>query len=75
MRKTAKKLKIDKKPVRTIVKEDLHLSSFKNTHKQHPTELQKQKRIKRDKILLNQMKNGTITGEIIFSDEKYSLLK
>ena len=50
MRKTAKELKIDEKTVKTIVKENLHLSPFRITRKQHLTELQKQKRMKMAKF-------------------------
>ena len=63
-------MKIDEKTVITIVKEDLYLPPFKITCEQHLTELQKQKGMERAKILLNQMKNGIIAGEIIFFDEK-----
>jgi len=70
MRKIAKSLDIDEKSVRTIVKEDLKLSPFKMTNRQQLTDLQKQKRLDRSKILLNAMKDGTQAGEIVFSDEK-----
>ena len=66
----ARNLKIDKKTVRTIVKDDLKLSPLKMTNKHQLTALQKQKRLERAKILLNRMKNGTDGGEIFFSDEK-----
>ena len=70
MRKMAKSLDMDEKSVRTIVKEDLKLSPFKMTNRQQLTDLQKQKRLDRSKILLNAMKDGTQAGEIVFSDEK-----
>ena len=70
MRKMAKSLDMDEKSVRTIVKWDLKLSPFKMTNRQQLTDLQKQKRLDRSKILLNAMKDGTQAGEIVFSDEK-----
>ena len=70
MRKMAKSLDMDEKTVRNIVKKDLKLSPFKKTNSQQLTDLQKQKRLERSKILLNAMKDGTQAGEIVFSDEK-----
>ena len=70
LKKMARDLKIDKKTVRTIVKDDLKLSPLKMTNRHQLTALQKQKRMERTKIFLNRLKDGTDAGEIIFSDEK-----
>ena len=70
MRKVARSLEIDVKSVRTIVKGDLKLYPFKMTRRQQLTTLQKKKRMERAKILLNRLKDGTNSDDIIFSDEK-----
>ena len=75
MRQIANEMKINEKTVRTIVKEDLKMSPFKMSNRQQLTALQKQKRLERSKILLNQIKNGTSACEIIFSDKKIFTIK
>ena len=54
----------------SIVKTDLKLSPLKMQTCQHLKELQKEKRLTRAKILLNKLKDGTDTSEVIFSEEK-----
>lgn len=70
MRKMAQEMNMDPKSMRTIVKGDLKLSPFKLKTRQQLTVLQKRKREERARLLLNFMKSGTQTGEIVFSDEK-----
>ena len=60
---------INPRTMRRIVHEDLQMSSFTLQQKQTLTTSQKQKRLDRGKILLNEMKRGT-AGEIVWSDEK-----
>ena len=66
MRKMARDMIIDPKSMRTIVKTDLKLSPLKLKKRQQLTVLQNRRRA----LLLNLMKSGTPTGEIVFSDEK-----
>ena len=70
LRKTAKDMNISHESVRTIVEQDLKMSPYKIRTRQLLTDLQKQKRKERAKILLNRLKGGTEKGEIVFSDEK-----
>ena len=70
MRAMARDMNVSEKTIRNIVKIDLKMSSFKMQTRQHLTDLQKEKRLARAKILLNKLKAGTDTNEIIFSDEK-----
>ena len=70
LRKTAKDMNIGHESVRTIVEQDLKMSPYKIRTRQLLTDLQKQKRKERAKILLNCLKGGTEKGEIVFSDEK-----
>ena len=70
MRKMAQEINMDPKSMRTIVKGDLKLSSFKLKTRQQLTVLQKRKREERARLLLNFIKPGTQTGEIVLSDEK-----
>ena len=60
---------MDQKSIWTIVKTDIKLSPLKLKKRQQLTVLQKRKRAERAR-LLNLMKSGTPTGEIVFSDEK-----
>ena len=64
----AKKMKMDKKSMRTIIK-DLKMSLYKIKH-QLLTNLQKQKRRERAQLLLNQLKGSMKVGKTIFSNEK-----
>ena len=70
LRKMAKDMNISHESVRTIVEQDLKMSSYKIRTRQLLTDLQKRKRKERAKILLNRLKGGTEKGEIVFSDEK-----
>lgn len=70
MRAMARDMNVSEKTIRNIVKIDLKMSSFKMRTRQYLTDLQKEKRLARAKILLNKLKAGTDTDEIIFSDEK-----
>ena len=70
MRAMARDMNVSEKTIRNIVKIDLKMSSFKMQTRQYLTDLQKEKRLARAKILLNKLKAGTDTDEIIFSDEK-----
>ena len=70
LRKTAKDMNISHESVRTIVEQDLKMSLYKIRTRQLLTDLQKQKRKERAKILLNRLKGGTEKGEIVFSDKK-----
>ena len=70
MRKMAHEMNMDPKSIRTIVKGDLKLSPFKMKTSQQLTVFKKRKREERARLLLNFMKSGTQTGEIVFSDEK-----
>ena len=63
-------MNVSEKMIRNIVKTDLKMSSFKMQTRQHLTDLQKKKRLAQAKILLNKLKAGTNTSEIIFSDKK-----
>ena len=63
-------MNVSEKTIRNIVKTDLKMSSFKMQTHQHLTDLQKEKRLARAKILLNKLKAGMDTSKIIFSDEK-----
>ena len=69
MRKMARDLIMNPKSMRTIVKTDLKLSPLKRKKRQHLTVLQKRKRAERAR-LLNLMKSGTPTSEIVFSDKQ-----
>ena len=62
-------MKMDPKSMRKIVQTDLMLSTLK-LKRQQLTVLQKRKRAKRARLLLNLMKSSTPTGKIVFSDEK-----
>ena len=62
--------KMDPKSMRTIVETDLKLSPLKLKKRQHLTVLQQRKRAD---LLWNFLKSGTQKGEIVFSDETYSL--
>ena len=70
MRGMARDMKVSEKTIRNIVKKDLKMLSLKMITRQHLTELQKEKRLARAKILLQKLKAGTDTSEILFSDEK-----
>ena len=58
------------KMMRNTVKTDLKLSSLKMQTCQRLTDLQKEKRLDRAKILFNKLKACMDTDEIIFSNEK-----
>ena len=70
MKGMAKEMKMDEKSMRTTIKEDLKMSSYKIRKHQLLTNLQKQKRRERAQLLLNQLKGGMEVGTIIFSDKK-----
>ena len=69
-RKMAREMDVSEKTMRSIVKTDLKFSPIKLQTCHYLANLQKEKRVARAKILLNKMKSGTDTEEIIFSDEK-----
>ena len=75
MRAMACDMNVSEKTIRNIVKTDLNMSSFKMQTHQHLTDFQKEKRLARAKILLNKLKAGMNTSEIIFSDEKLFTVK
>ena len=56
--------------MRNIVKNDLGLLSLKMQTHHQLTDLQKEKRLARAKILLSKFKDDTGTDEIVFTDEK-----
>ena len=70
MRKMSREMNMDPKSMRTIVKSDLKLSPLKLKKRQQLTVLQKRKKEERGRLLLNFIKSGTQTGNIVFSDEK-----
>lgn len=70
MRRMARDMDVSEKNMRNVVKTDLKLSPLKMQTCQHLTDIQKEKRLTRAKILLNKLKDGTDTDEVIFSDEK-----
>ena len=63
-------MNVSDKMMRNTVKTDLKLSSLKMQTCQRLTDLQKEKKLDRAKILLNKLKACTDTDKIIFSDEK-----
>ena len=63
-------MNVSDKMMRNTVKTDLKLSSFEMQTCQCLTDLQKEKRLDRAKILLNKLKACMDMDEIIFSDEK-----
>ena len=63
-------MNVSDKMMKNTVKTDLKLSSLKMQTCQHLTDLQKEKRLDRAKILLNKLKACTDMDEIIFSNEK-----
>ena len=75
MRAMAHDMNVSEKTIRNIVKIDLKMSSFKMQTCQHFTDLQKEKRLAQAKILLNKLKAGIDTSEIIFPDEKLFTIK
>ena len=70
MRGMACDMNVSDKMMKNIVKTDLKLLSLKIQICQRLTDLQKEKRLDRAKILLNKLKACMDTDEIIFSDEK-----
>ena len=89
MRAMAHDMNVGEKTIRNIVKTNSKISCLEMQTRQHLTDLQKEKRLARAKILVNklkagkygpskiifsdEMKAGTNTSKIIFSDEKFSL--
>ena len=63
-------MNVSDKMMKNTVKTDLKLLSLKMQTCQRLTDLQKEKRLDRAKILLNKLKACTDTDEVIFSDEK-----
>ena len=63
-------MNVSDKTMRNTVKTDLKLSSLKMQTCQCLTDLQKEKKLDRAKILLNKLKACTDMDKIIFSDEK-----
>ena len=70
MRGMACDMNVSDKMMKNIVKTDLKLLSLKMQTCQCLTDLQKEKRLDRAKILLNKLKACMGTDKIIFSDEK-----
>jgi AraC-like DNA-binding protein len=70
MRIMARDMDVSERTIRRIVKTDLKLSPLKMRTRQQLTDLQKEKRLARAKVLLNKMKACTDASEVIFSDEK-----
>ena len=68
--KLAKEIVVSSISMRTIIKTDLQLYSYKLRKPRALTTLQKQKRLERAKILLRELKTGTSTTAVIFSDKK-----
>ena len=68
-------MNMSEKTMTNIVKTDLKLPPFKMQTFQHCTDLQKEKRLAQVKFLLNKLKAGMNTDEIIFSDEKLFTVK
>ena len=66
MMKIAREMDVDEKTMSNVIKTDLKLSPLKLRTCQHLTDLQKGKRLTRAKILLNKLKDGTDTSEVIF---------
>ena len=58
MKAMAWDMNISEKTIRNIVKTNLKMLSFKMQTRQHLTDLQKEKRLARAKILLNKLKAG-----------------
>ena len=52
-----------------LVHEDLNMFSFTLQKRQCLSETVKQKRLEKSKVLLNELKSGTV-GETVWSDEK-----
>ena len=61
--------------MRRLVHDDLKMSSFRTVKRHHLTEDQMTKRRERSKVLLEKLRSGTRTGEIVFSDEKIFTLE
>ena len=66
----ARDIKMDPKSMRAIIKTDLKFSPLKLKKRQQLTVLQQRKRAERARLLLNLIKSGTPTDEIVFSDKK-----
>ena len=70
MRKLARQESTSQTTMRNIVKRDLGLSPFRLELKQFLTAETKAKRFERSRVLLDEIRNNTQLGEIVFSDEK-----
>ena len=63
----ARVVDVSEPTMRRIVKTELKFSPLKMQTSQHLTDLQKEKRLTRAKILLNKLKDGTDTAEVFFT--------
>ena len=70
MREMAKDMNMSEKTMRNIVKNDLGPTLLKMQTRHQLTDLQKEKRLAREKILLNKFKDDTGANEIVFTDKK-----
>ena len=70
LKKMAAEAGISPTSMRRLVHEDLKMSSFRTVKRHHLTEDQMTKRRERSKVLLEKLRSGTRTGEVVFSDEK-----
>ena len=66
-------MNISPKIMRTIVKANLKLLPFKLKKLHQLTDLQKKKREDRAQVLLNFMKDGMQKGDMVFSDELFTM--
>ena len=73
--KMAREMDVSEKTVRNIAKTVLRFSPIKLQTCNHLTNIQKETTLARAKILLNTIKSGTDTREVILSDEKYLMSK
>ena len=62
----ARVVDVSEPTMRRIVKTELKLSPLKMQTSQHLTDLQKEKRLTRAKMLLNKLKDGTDTAHVFF---------
>ena len=73
--KMAAKAGISPKSMKRLVRDDLKMIFFRLLKRHHLTEQQTPKRLERSRVLLEKMQNGTQTGEVVFSDEKISMIE
>lgn len=70
MRRMAAETGMSATTMRELVHKDLGMSSFKMERRHFFTDAQKEKRLRRSKILLNELRRDTDAHEVVFSDEK-----